>query len=353
MENAAALVATQQAMAHTASHLPDIERDKNVSQGASFTIPTRWEYSTPLIAPGTRKENPSHAQKDPSVVFNEGKWHVFMTVKLPSKSAIEYCSFQNWQEANASDRTMLNVSDSNYYCAPEVFFFRPHGKWYLLYQVGVPGLDKMWVAYSTTTNLANPQSWTPATPILDGSKSDPRKVGGLDYWVICDEQRAYLFLTSLDGKMWRLWTRLEDFPHGFRDCEIALDAKIFEASHTYKIKGMNKYLTVVEENGRRYYKAYVADRLDGDWSPVADTEQDPFAGANNIRPAAGVVPWTDNVSHGELIRDGCDETLVIDPRDLRFVFQGMLEKDKAGKDYGRFQWRIGMLTPVWAGASSR
>jgi hypothetical protein len=47
----------------------------------------------------------------------------------------------------------------------------------------------------------------------------------------------------------------------------------------------------------------------------------------------------------EVIRHGVDETLAIDPENLRFVFQGMLEKHKEGKGYGAFQWRIGMLTP--------
>jgi endo-1,4-beta-xylanase len=52
------------------------------------------------------------------------------------------------------------------------------------------------------------------------------------------------------------------------------------------------------------------------------------------------------VSHGELVRDGVDQTLCIDPAKLRFVFQGMLEREKSGKDYGHFPWRIGMLTPA-------
>ncbi|HRZ57938.1 MAG TPA: non-reducing end alpha-L-arabinofuranosidase family hydrolase, partial [Candidatus Paceibacterota bacterium] len=108
--------------------------------------------------------------------------------------------------------------------------------------------------------------------------------------IICDEQRAYLFLTSLDSRMWRLWTRLEDFPHQFGHCELALHARVFEASHTYKLKGRNQYLTIIEENGQRYYKAYVADRLDAEWTPVADTPEQPFAGWKNIRPAAGVAP---------------------------------------------------------------
>ncbi|MCP5520341.1 MAG: glycoside hydrolase [Verrucomicrobiales bacterium] len=321
-------------------------------QAASFQLPELWEYSRPLIAPARREVNPSHAQKDPSIVFHDGWWHVFMTVKLPGKSAIEYCTFRSWDEANASKRTLLEISDSEYYCAPQVFHFRPHQKWYLVYQMGVPGTDKMWVAYSTTSDINDPASWTRARPILDGGKSDPRAVGGLDYWIICDEQRAYLFFTSLNGKMWRLWTRLEDFPSGFDHCELALQARVFEASHTYRLKGMDQYLTIIEENGRRFYKAYVADQLDGEWRPLADTAEHPFAGYANIRPGSRVEPWTDNISHGELVRDGCDETLTVDPNHLRFVFQGMWEKDKTGRGYGQFQWRIGMLTPVRDGAGS-
>ena len=177
-------------------------------------------------------------------------------------------------------------------------------------------------------NIADPASWTRRQPILDGRdrRSAPRgRAGLLDH---LRQQRAYLFFTSLNGKMWRLWTTLEEFPKGFGHCELALEGPIFEASHTYRLKGSDKYLTIVEENGRRYYKAYLADRLDGPWTPLADTAERPFAGWTNIRPAPGVEPWTDNVSHGELVRDGIDQTMTVDPANLRFVFQGMLDKDK-------------------------
>jgi hypothetical protein len=333
--------------------LPAQEREPPASATQSkapaadgLKLPAMWEFSQPLIAPEPRQDEPSRAQKDPTVVFHEGKWHVFMTVKLPSRSAIEYCSFRDWKDANAAKRTILRVSASDYYCAPQVFFFEPHQKWYLIFQMGVPGADKMWVAYSTTSEIGSPESWSPAQAILDGGEGDTRTVGGLDYWIVCDDARAYLFFTSLNGKMWRMWTRLQDFPRGFDHCEVALEAAIFEASHTYRLKGLEKYLTIVEENGRRYYKAYLADRLDGTWTPLADTPAKPFAGWRNIRPAAGVTSWTDNVSHGELIRDGIDQTLTVDPHHLRFVFQGMLDAHKSGKGYGDFQWRIGILTPV-------
>ena len=119
-----------------------------------FKVPKMWDYSAPLIAPEDRDENRSHAQKDPTLVFHKGKWHVFMTVKLKGRSAIEYCSFKDWEQANNSKRTILDISDSNYYCAPQVFFYRPHRLWYLVYQMGVPGQKFMWVAYSTTADIS-------------------------------------------------------------------------------------------------------------------------------------------------------------------------------------------------------
>ena len=312
-------------------------------------LPPSWQYTAPLISPEKRDTDSSCAQKDPSIVFDQGRWHVFMTIKCGGgHTPMEYCSFDRWENANSAPRTILRVSDSQYCCAPQVFYFRPHRQWYLIYQVGVPGQKKMWVAYSTTTHIADPSSWTRARPMLAGDDQDPRPEGGIDFWIICDDRRAYLYYTSNNGKMWRMWTRLEDFPGGFGHPEVALQADIFEASHTYRLKGMSQYLTIVEANpgGRRLYKAYVADRLDGVWTPVADTAERPFAGWNNVHPAPGVEAWTDNVSHGELVRDSNDETMTVDPHKLQFVFQGMLEKDKAGKSYDQWPWRIGMLTPA-------
>jgi hypothetical protein len=313
-----------------------------------FKAPAQWQYTAPLISPEDRAVDRSMAQKDPSVVFAGGRWHVFMTIKLPGMTPMEYCSFDRWEDADKAPRTLLKVADSTYYCAPQVFYFTPQQKWYLMYQLGVPGRKNMHIAFSTTADIADPTSWSKAQSIFESDEADPRQEGGLDYWVICDEERAYLFFTSLNGKLWRMWTRLEDFPHGFGHLEVALRADIFEASHTYRLKGLNKYLTIVEANagGKRYYKAYLADSLDGAWTPVADSEQKPFAGAVNVVPAASVPAWTDNISHGELIREGRDQTMTVDPEQLRFVFQGALEKEKAGKNYSQIPWRIGILTPA-------
>lgn len=133
-------------------------------------VPAQWEYSRPLIGPETRDIDRSHAQKDPTVVFHDGRWHVFMTVKLQGRSAIEHCSFKDWDNANRSKRTILTISDSDYYCAPQVFYFTPHRKWYLVYQMGVPGQKKMWVACSTTEDITDPHSWTQAAPSSMGDR---------------------------------------------------------------------------------------------------------------------------------------------------------------------------------------
>jgi len=312
-----------------------------------LAAPFSWELSQPLITPETtRAVDPERAVKDPSIVYDGGKWHVFMSSKCPGHTATEYVGFDKWENADKSPRTILRISDSKYYCAPEVFYFRPQKKWYLVYQMDVPGSKKMWLAYSTTTEIADPTSWTKAQPMLDGSSTDPRKEGGIDYWIICDDQRAYFFYTNNRGKLWRMWTPIKDFPNGFDHPEVALEGDIYEAGHIYRLKGTNQYLAIIEARGHgdhRYFKAYVADRLDGKWTGVADTEKNPFAGAANVTAAGGGKLWADNISHGELIRDSNDETLTVDPGKLRFLIQGVLQDDKP-ESYQQILWRLGLLT---------
>jgi hypothetical protein len=136
------------------------------------------------------------------------------------------------------------------------------------------------------------------------------------------------------------------FPNGWSQPKVVLQRDVFEASHTYRLKGRRQYLTLIEAqgDGRRYYKAYLADRLDGEWRPLAATKEMPFAGPVNVRDAGP--HWTDSFSHGELIRQGFDQTLEVDSAELRFVFQGVTDEAMRGKVYGQIPWRLGMLKPV-------
>jgi hypothetical protein len=147
--------------------------------------------------------------------------------------------------------------------------------------------------------------------------------------------------------MWRAETLLSAFPKGWSTPVVALTADILEASHTYRLRGLDKYLTLVEaQNGHgwRYYKAYAADRLDGPWQPLAADKDNAFASMRNVVP--GSDRWTDVVSHGELLRCGRDERLEVDPERLQLLFQGVLDRDRQGKVYGEIPWRLGLLQPA-------
>ncbi len=304
----------------------------------------RWKSSRPLVSPAARPADPCHAIKDPTVVFHDGRWHLFCTIRSVRRThQIEYLSFTDWEQADQADRHVLAI-EPGYFCAPQVFYFRPHGKWYLIFQTSdesrQPSLQP---AFSTSGNLADPQSWTKPALLFD---EPPAIKAWIDFWVICDAEQAHLFFTSLDGRMWRSAAPLAKFPHGWSTPEVALEADIFEASHTYRLTGVDRFLTVVEAQaeGRRYYKAYLADRLAGPWRPLADAVERPFAGRANVGFAGPA--WTDSISHGELLRAANDETLPVDPKNLRFLFQGVSDEEKASKAYGEIPWRLGLLEPA-------
>jgi hypothetical protein len=114
------------------------------------------------------------------------------------------------------------------------------------------------------------------------------------------------------------------------------------------LKGTNQFLALVEcmshRGGSRYYRAFTADRLDGEWKPLrdADNEKTPFAGNANVRTANGAPLWTDGISHGELLREGADETATIDPQNIRFLYQG-LPRETHEPNYVLLPYRLALL----------
>jgi hypothetical protein len=312
----------------------------------------RWNNTEPLVSPATRLDDPCYSVKDPTVVYYQNRWHLFCTIRSQKRShQIEYLAFDDWKKANAAPRHILTITNG-YFCAPQVFYFSPHRKWYLIYQVSDGDRKVLQPAYSTSADIGDPTSWT--KPKLLYSEHPENVKAWIDFWVICDAAKAHLFFTSNNGLMWRAETSLEKFPSGWDAPKVVLRGDIFEASHTYRLKGLNQYLTVIEaigDQGRRYYKAYLAERLEGEWSPLAATKEKPFASPGNVRDVA--THWTGSFSHGELLRDGHDQNLVVDPGNLKFLFQGVSERDRAGKQYGEIPWQLGLLEAVPSTASSR
>ena len=60
---------------------------------------------------------------------------------------------------------------------------------------------------------------------------------------------------------------------------------------------------------------------------------------------SGVSPWTNDFSHGELLRDGFDETLTVDLTKLRFLYQGV-DPAQTSVEYSQLPYRLGLLTAV-------
>jgi hypothetical protein len=330
------------------------DQQKQIENGAF-----RWRVGPPLVAIRAENlppspDNPWHAVKDPSIVRFRDRWHLFCTLrkrrgadgKPPGYIRIGYLSFREWRDADRAKWSLLTLSD-DYHGAPQVFFFSPQRTWYLLYQLADNTRHIPYgPCFSTTKDITDPASWSAPTPLYPGGK--PEHVPGwLDFWVIGDDTtgKAYLFFTSLNGCLWRAETWLSDFPNGFGRPEIALRGDFFEASHTYRLRG-DGFLTLIEAQGRsggrghRFYKAYRAERLAGPWREWAATPEKPFAGSANVTPTAAA-RWTDSISHGELLRTGYDERLEVDPDNLRFLFQGQADEERASGI-----WRLGLLDAV-------
>ncbi len=326
----------------------------------------RWVSSGPLLTAHGNPHDVDVSIKDPSVVFFDGRWHVYATSYVLNRPAphMVYIGFSRWEEADAAPRYWIDF-DEEEHCAPQVFFFRPQQKWYLIYQRRDLATGEYGPAYSTMESVDRPDTLTPPRDLFPGVPAGLPDKKWLDFWVICDECRAFLFFVNNRGQFFRCQTRLAAFPFGWSDPEVVMSGTIydlFEANCTYRLKGTGQYLTIIEAVGKdtpgRYYKAWLADRLDGEWTPVAATEEQPFAAIRNVTFAPGVAPWTTSISHGELLRDGCDETMTLDPNRLTLLFQGNDPHEKIALPegevaaYRHIPYKLGLLEAQIEGRSN-
>lgn len=302
----------------------------------------RWKIIPPVVErPPDDAETTYFSIKDPSVVFFGDRRHLFCTVRAtPRTHQVEYLTLRDWGDRKPQ-RTFPDIVDG-YYCAPQVFFFHPHRKWYLLYQTVMPDRKpQLQPAFSTNDRVDAPQAWSSPQPLFERSPDNVER--WIDFWIICDDEKAYLFFTSLDGRFWRASTRLEDFPGGWSRPVVAIQADIFEAAHVYRLRQAEAYLAIIEAQGggRRYYKAFLSDSLDGRWRPLAAERDHAFLAPANAEFEGE--PWCQSFSHGELLRSGYDERMEVDVRaGLTMLFQGVSDAEMAGKPYGEIPWRLGL-----------
>ncbi|MGJ3241847.1 MAG: non-reducing end alpha-L-arabinofuranosidase family hydrolase [Opitutales bacterium] len=316
-------------------NLSDDERDDEVP--LSFT----WKTGQPIIDPQAFGNDDWIALKDPSIVRHQGRYHLFGTLRGKTRShALAYTSFADFDEAEKSRPVVLPNHDG-YAAAPQVFYFAPHEKWYLICQAAKDEWGpRGQAAYATTDDISDPDSWTPLNP-LGIQRTDDRY--NLDFWVICDSATAYVFFTSDNGKLWRTETAKSAFPAGWSRPVVAYQGDVFEAGHVYRAKGVDLYFTLIEarRNGdQRYFKVLYADELDGSWRTLPGNSNGFYAAAEQVKQIDG--KWMDYVSHGEILRETNDETLTADLK-ADFIFQGISHQERMGKAYGQVPWKLGLL----------
>jgi endo-1,4-beta-xylanase len=300
-----------------------------------------WNSSDPLVTPAATDRFPIVSVKDPSVVYFEDAWHVLATTaNVNAQWSLVYTTFRDWADAPSAAQRHLaeNPNLVGYHAAPQVFFFAPQNRWYLVFQSGQP-------QYSTTDDITRPETWSRPTNFfatIPEIVSENQGTGTwLDFWVICDDTSCYLFFTSR--------TDLGRFPEGFEEPVIALEGTketLFEGSSTYRLDGTDRYLTLIEAfgpGGTRYYRSFVAETLDGEWVPLADSWENPFASSGNVTFESGTA-WTNEISHGELVRSGYDQRLTVSLNDTCFLYQG-LDPAQSGVEYSQRPYRLALLSP--------
>jgi len=333
----------------------------------------RWYVSEPILEAGPANSFDEISVKDPSIVYYNGKYHLFYTgkatyetrdsLKYLSKngSGLGYVSASTLKDLAAAKRYDMGAITGSVIVAPQVFYFEPQGLWYIIAQTIVQGKPDLMPVYLTNPDIEDVYGWSDPRIIKTGKSTNGFWI---DFWVICDDSKAHLFYTDHEGSLFRIQCPLDQFPSGFKDEkeETVLTVRgendsgrwrLHEASHIYYVKEFDHYFNILEavyphptrknywDSRNRFMFGMVARKLEGPWFRI-EPDMNTFMGdPSNLFNPDGTRSKYDQISHPELIRAGYNQKMEVENYNLEILFQAFdAETTGPDYDYNYLPWKL-------------